>query len=388
VTASKLKEQQMAQLTALVAEQNQRFAAILANVPGAIWEAKGSPANEQTLIFISPYIEKMLGYTHIDFMNDPSIWQQIIHPEDRQQAITAAEDIYANKDGGMVQYRWVGKQGQVLDIESYTSIVRDKAHESAAVYGVTMDITARKQVEDELSRYAQELKRSNEELQQFAYVASHDLQEPLRMVTSYLQLIEQRYVNKLDQDAKDFIGYAVDGAKRMKRLINDLLTFSHVETRGREFTKVNGENALKQALKNLEMSIVDSKAIITHDPLPTIVADEQQIVQLLQNLLGNALKFRGSHVPEIHIGVKDQHDKWEFYVRDNGIGIESDSLERIFVIFQRLHNREEYEGTGIGLAICKKIVERHSGHIWVESQLGQGSSFYFTIPKRKGRNLK
>lgn len=388
VTAEKLKERQMAQLSALVAEQNQRLAAILSNVPGVIWEAKGHPAVDQTVSFVSPYIEKMMGYSPAETIADPRIWREIVYPEDRQRAVMEASAVYTSKSGGMVQYRWIGKDGRVVDVESYTSIVRDEQGNPTAVYGVTMDVTARKQAEDELSRYAQDLKRSNEELRQFAYVASHDLQEPLRMVASYLQLIEQRYKDKLDPDGKEFIGYAVDGAKRMKHLINDLLAYSHVETKGREFTMVDSQKALRQALKNLELSVADSKAEITMDTLPTIVADEYQIVQLFQNLLGNAIKFRGDHAPKIHISAEDKPGKWQFIVRDNGIGIESDSLERIFVIFQRLHNREKYEGTGIGLAICKKIVERHNGQIWAESELGHGSCFYFTIPKRTRRSLK
>lgn len=225
----------------------------------------------------------------------------------------------------------------------------------------------------------QELARSNAELQQFAYIASHDLQEPLRMITSYLQLLERRYTDKLDESANDFIEYAVDGATRMKTLINDLLTYSRVETRGKPFEQIDCNEIVEQAIANLKLAIEENHAIVTSDPLPLIMADRTQMTQLFQNLISNAVKFRRAETPRIHISAELQPEKWLFRVQDNGIGIEEQYVDRIFVIFQRLHNRTEYPGTGIGLAICKKIVERHGGKIWVESQLGKGATFCFTI---------
>lgn len=224
------------------------------------------------------------------------------------------------------------------------------------------------------------LKRSNEELRQFAYVASHDLQEPLRMVTNYLELIETRYPDKLDDDGREFIGFAVDGAIRMKNLINDLLTYSRVETQIRDFTMVDCQKVFNDASKFLNVAITEAGASITHDPLPKIQADESLILQLFQNLISNAIKYRSESKPEIHISAVHQKGEWLFSIRDNGIGIEPEYLDRIFIIFQRLHNRGKYPGTGIGLAICKKAVELHNGRIWVESEFGKGSTFYFTIP--------
>jgi PAS domain S-box-containing protein len=252
------------------------------------------------------------------------------------------------------------------------------------------------------TRQREELARSNSELEQFAYIASHDLQEPLRMVTSYLQLLERRYKHQLDNHADQYITYAVDGAKRMQTLINDLLNYSRVSSRRQPFKLFDLTTILARAIANLEVAIAETGAIITHDPLPEIIADPSQLTQVLQNLIGNAIKFRQAKPPEIHIGVvrieaedgeirprlhtqySTQKNEWLFSVSDNGIGLESDYADRIFVIFQRLHSRDKYPGTGIGLAICKKIIERHGGHIWVKSQPGQGSTFYFTIPDITG----
>lgn len=236
-------------------------------------------------------------------------------------------------------------------------------------------VEARQKLEESVA----ELGRSNADLQQFAYVASHDLQEPLRMVSSYTQLIARRYKGKLDADADEFIAFAVDGANRMQRLILDLLAYSRVNTAGRQFEPTAMETVLKAALNNLTNAVKESQAVITHDPLPAVMGDDKQLAQLFQNLLSNAVKFGGAQPPRIHISAKQTDGEWLFSVRDHGIGLDPQYVDRIFVIFQRLHTRAEYPGTGIGLAICKKIVERHGGRIWVESELGKGATFYFTL---------
>jgi light-regulated signal transduction histidine kinase (bacteriophytochrome) len=225
------------------------------------------------------------------------------------------------------------------------------------------------------------LKTSNKELEQFAYVASHDLQEPLRMVASFSQLLERRYKDQIDEDADDYIEFIVEGANRMKKLIDDLLAFSRLNTEAKEFKLTDTNSALDDVLVNLNPTIMENNAQITHDPLPIIKVDSSQIRQLFQNLITNAIKFHGDEPPKIHISAEETGKEWLFSVSDNGIGIDSNHLEKIFNVFNRLHTREEYEGTGIGLAICKRIVERHGGKIWVESEPGKGSTFYFTLSK-------
>jgi light-regulated signal transduction histidine kinase (bacteriophytochrome) len=246
-----------------------------------------------------------------------------------------------------------------------------------------IDITERNKAEAALQTTLTDLTRSNEDLQQFAYVASHDLQEPLRNVASCMQMLEQKYKNKLDVDADKLIHYAVESSVRMKALISDLLAFSRIGTKGRPPQRIDCEQILDQAVKNLRSAIRETEAVITRDPLPTISADGTQVSQVFQNLIGNAIKFRRDEPPQLHVSSVKNQDEWVFSVKDNGIGIESQYLERIFVIFRRLHKRSEYAGAGIGLAICKKIVERHGGKIWVESEPGAGTTFYFTIPEKE-----
>jgi signal transduction histidine kinase len=225
-----------------------------------------------------------------------------------------------------------------------------------------------------------DLERSNKDLEQFAYVASHDLQEPLRTVSSYTQLLAQRYEGQLDQDARDYIGYAVDGANRMQQLIQDLLAYSRITTRGSLFVPVDLNEALGEAIANLRASIHESDAIVANGDLPTINADHRQFVQVFQNLIGNGIKFRKrDEPPRVHITADRAGREWIISVKDNGIGIDPQYFNRLFIVFQRLHGKQEYSGSGIGLALCKRIVERHGGRIWVESALGEGATFRFTI---------
>jgi light-regulated signal transduction histidine kinase (bacteriophytochrome) len=243
-----------------------------------------------------------------------------------------------------------------------------------------VEIAERRRAQETLEHTAEELKRSNRDLEQFAYVASHDLQEPLRAVGGYVQLLQRRFPAALDAKANEFIAGAIEGASRMERLITDLLAFSRVGTRGGAFSPAPLDAVLTEALQNLQTALASSLATLEREPLPTLTVDATQIMQLFQNLVGNAIKFRGEQPPKIQVGARQEDQRWVFWVRDNGIGIEPRYFDRIFQIFQRLHTRRHYPGTGIGLAICKKIVERHGGNIWVESQPDQGSTFYFSIP--------
>jgi len=261
------------------------------------------------------------------------------------------------------------------------SPLRDSSGEIIGGIELVKDITERKTNEIEKEEISRKLADSNHDLQHFAYIASHDLQEPLRTITSFIQLLAKRYSGKLDKDADEFIGFVTDGAQRMQRLINDLLAYSRVESKGKPFAWFDCGDLLERVLANLRQSIEESGAVITLDHLPVICGDEMQMAQLFQNLIGNAIKFRGSAPPLIHVGIADNQGEWEISIRDNGIGIEPKFFDRIFEIFHRLHSREKYAGTGIGLAVCKKIVERHGGRIWVDSEPGEGTTFSFTIRK-------
>ncbi len=260
-----------------------------------------------------------------------------------------------------------------------------REHDEDYIVAVVRDITDRKTTEERLALYAQELERSNEELQDFAHIISHDLQEPLRMVASYVELLARRYSDQLDDDADEFIGFAVDGVRRMETLIKGLLTYSRVQSRGQPFEPVDLDEILKGVLANLATAIDDHGATITHDPLPTVQADPAQMIQLLQNLIGNAIKFHGDQAPEVHIRATSNGGRWRLEVQDHGIGIAPDQTERIFKVFQRLHTEEEFAGTGMGLAICKRIAERHGGTIAVESEPGQGSTFIVDLPIEPAR---
>jgi PAS domain S-box-containing protein len=276
------------------------------------------------------------------------------------------------------------KSGKVTDVLYNASVYRNANGEVQGVFAAARDITERKKNEEAIRQTTEKLKQSNAELEQFAYVASHDLQEPLRMVASYVQLLERRYKGKLDSDADEFIGYAVDGANRMRSLIDDLLTYSRVGRLGKPFEAINLESTIDIVLQNLGASVADTNAVVTHDKLPIIEGDSGQMVQLFQNLIGNAIKFHGNESPLIHVSVKAQGTDYQFGVKDNGIGIDPQYFNRLFKIFQRLHTKQEYPGSGIGLVICKKIVERHGGRIWLESQVGKGSTVYFTLRKTQG----
>jgi PAS domain S-box-containing protein len=315
------------------------------------------------------------------------------YPDEDERPPSPPKEISAVETAGRLEAeRWLSrKDGSWFWANVLMTALRDKAGQPRGFSLVIRDISERRWAEKELEKYRQHLEdmvklrtdqlaRSNHDLEQFAYVASHDLQEPLRMISGYMQLLERRYKSKLDSDADKFINFAVDGAARMQQLINDLLAYSRVNQKGDDLTTVDCGEALKEALSNLQLAVRESGAKVTHDPLPRVPGDRLQLVQLFQNLVSNSIKYHGQEPPMIHIGaVMEENGQWRFSVRDNGIGIEPDYFDRIFVIFQRLHDRSQYAGTGIGLAICKRIVERHGGRILVESQVGKGSTFYFTL---------
>ncbi len=261
--------------------------------------------------------------------------------------------------------------------------LRDIEDQIFGVLGTYEDITDLKHAEMQLAARNEELLRSNDDLEQFAYIASHDLQEPLRMVASFAQLFARRYQGTLDERGEKYLGYVVDGAYRMQQLIDDLLKYSRVGTRGQSLVPVNCNQVVTQALLHLQVSLDETGAQVKTENLPTLRADETQLLQLFQNLIGNAIKFRGEAAPQVRIWAQRAGDAWQFGVADNGIGIDPQFAERIFVIFQRLHSREEYPGTGIGLAVCKKIVQRHGGRIWFESAPAKGATFFFTIPDQQ-----
>ncbi|WP_243688394.1 sensor histidine kinase [Geotalea toluenoxydans] len=285
------------------------------------------------------------------------------------EVLRADEEQFVRSDGSIQWFRW--------EVRPW----HDASGRVAGILVFSEDITHRKHAEQERERLITELQRSNAELQQFAYVSSHDLQEPIRMVTSYVQLLQKRYQGKLDEKAEMYISFIVEAAHRMSSLINDLLALSRVGRREREFMPVETELVVKEALDNLRVAMEESGARITKDPLPMVMGDPVQLLQLFQNLIGNAIKYRKKEVtPEVQISAERKKNQWLFGIHDNGIGIEPQYHDKIFVIFQRLHQREEYQGTGIGLAICQKIVENHGGMVWVESTPGEGSTFYFTLP--------
>jgi PAS domain S-box-containing protein len=405
-------------------ESEERFRSLADNIPNLAWMADADGwifwYNKQWYDYTGTTLEEMQGWG----------WRKVHHPEYVEKV--TAEWSSRIKQG--IQYDNVfplkGKDGNYRWFLTRVTPIRDEQGKIQRWFGTNTDITELKNAEDktqelleqlqvsseelnasneelqatteelkttneelqlqmdfeveakrELEEIASKLKISNKELEQFAYVASHDLQEPLRMVTSFTQLLERRYKDKLDVDADEYIGFIVEGSKRMKYLIDDLLEFSRLNTQNREFESVLLKITLEDVLRNLTATIKENNVQISHDPLPTILGDHSQINQLLQNLIANAIKFHGDERPKVHISAEESGNEWIISVNDKGIGIDPDHQEQIFRIFKRLHTREEYAGTGIGLAICKRIIDKHNGKIWVESELGKGSTFFFTIPK-------
>ena len=324
---------------------------------------------------------RVYGVPQEKFSGAYEAWQATVHPDDLPREMEKVRMALSGEREFDSEFRVIWPDKSIHYIKANASVFCDASGKAVRMIGTNWDITEQKRAAEELARTVAELARSNADLAQFASVASHDLQEPLRTVAGCVELLARRYRDNLDAQAGEWIQLTVEGARRMQTLIRDLLAYSRVGTRGKSFEPTDASTALDLALANLAAAIRESGAMITHDPLPLLTADPTQLAQLFQNLIGNALKFCKERSPEIHVGAQPGNDGWIFSVRDNGIGIEPQYRERIFVIFQRLHTRAEYPGTGIGLAICQRIVERHGGRIWVESEPGKGSTFYFTIPK-------
>ena len=323
--------------------------------------------------------EQLTGYTTEEL--HAIDWSTTLTPiEWREMEKQKLDELHRTRQPIRYEKEYIRKDGSRLPIELLVHIALDTEENPKYYYSFINDITERKQAEKIVESTLNELRRSNTELERFAYVSSHDLQEPLRMVTLYSQLLEKRYKDRLDDDADDFIEYIVDNARRMKYLIDDLLEYSRVTSQAKEFENIDLEKVLEDVLSNLSILIIENNVTVTHDSLPTIFADKNQMMQVFQNLITNAIKFRGKEHPEIDISVQKGEKEWIFAVKDNGIGISPKHQKQIFEVFKRLHNREEYPGTGIGLSIVQKILERHNGLIWVESELGKGSTFYFTMP--------
>ncbi len=334
------------------------------------------------IVLLNVQAEKQFGYSR-----DELVGQKVknIIPEGFAERLIAdgtrtAAEALAQQIGTGIELSGRRKDGSEFPIEIMLSPL--ESTEGILVTAAIRNITERKKSEEHLLKTVGELRRSNEELEQFAYVASHDLQEPLRMVASYTQLLAKRYTGRLDSDADEFIAYAVDGSNRMQGLIHDLLAYSRAGAAGKTLYEISSEKALEEALANLRATIGESGAVVTHDALPAITTDDTQLAQVFQNLVGNAIKYRSAEAPHVHVSAtKNGGKEWIFSVRDNGLGIDPQYFERIFILFQRLHGRKEFKGTGIGLAICKKILERLGGRIWVESQPEKGSTFFFTLPE-------
>ena len=368
-------ERKKAELALL--ESEDRFRTLADNIPQLCWmaDADGSTFwyNQRWYEYTGTTPEQMEGWG----------WQSVHDPGTLPQVLEQWKSSIATGKTFDMVFPLRGSDGVFRHFLTRVMPVFDQNGKVVRWFGTNTDVTERKNAEEELRKLTEELKRSNADLQQFAYAASHDLQEPLRGIASFAGLLEKHYKGKLDKKADEFINHVVDDAKRMQMLIKDLLEYSQIDTKGKIFGITNCSVVLEEAIYNLRSAIEESGTQVTYDLLPTIMADGSQLKRLFQNLIGNAIKFRSDETPKIHISSRQEGNEWVFSVQDNGIGIDPQYSKRIFVIFQRLHTRQEYQGTGIGLSICNKIVARHGGRMWLESEPGKGSTFYFTIPDRR-----
>ena len=377
VTVSDITERK--RVEEVLAEREQRFRHVSELITDIAYSCIKSQDGPFKIDWLTGAVEKITGYTTNE-IRDLTCWRPLVIEDDLP--------LFDHDVAGLAPGEWARseirirkKDGEIVWLASFAQCFTDQ-HIPAyhRIYGACRDITERKHAEQALVKKSEDLARSNADLAQFAYVASHDLQEPLRTITRFVQLLDERYQGKLDQDADEFIGFIVGGTKRMQQIINDLLAYSRVNTRREPPNIVKIDDAIQRAMQNINYVLEEAGGTIIYGEMPSIIADETQMTQLFQNMIGNAMKFHGEEAPRVEISAVRKGDDWIFSVRDNGIGIDPQYKDRIFEIFQRLHTCEEYPGTGIGLAIAKKIVERHQGHIWVDSQPGKGSTFNFTLP--------
>ena len=364
-------------------ELSQRLTYHVDNSPLAVIEW----GSDMRLIRWSGEAEHIFGWKAAEVLGKRMEDFHWICTDDVQQVAGVSKELMTGTDPNRFSAnRNYRKDGSIVYCEWYNSSLLDESGKLRSILSLVLDVTERKQAEERLRQTAEELARSNKDLEHFAYVAAHDLQEPLRTVRAFAQLLAKRYKGEIDADADEYIGFVVDGAGRMSNLVSGLLDYSRVSSAGQTLTPTDCEPALTEALSALHQTIAGANAEVTHDPMPMVLGDHRQLTQLFQNLIGNAIKFHSNGVaPCVHVGASEQDEQWIFSVRDNGIGIELQYHEKVFEIFRRLHGPQEYPGTGIGLALCKRIVERHAGRIWFESHPGEGTTFFFTLPKQAGR---
>lgn len=367
----------------LLKSTNERLNFIFNSMPVVIFTLKAT--EDFTVTFATQNTLEQLGYEACEFLDYPGLWVECIHSDDMEQVFSGFPKLFA-EGRYTCEYRFKHKCGDYIWVQNVLKLINEDDNDlPVEIIGCLVDISERKLAEKQLLRKAEELERSNAELEHFAYIASHDLQEPLRAISSYLQLIERKsYFEGFDEKGKDYFTRVIKGAKRMQDMINDLLEYSRVVSNRDMFTSCDCNEIMNDSINNLRVVLKENGATLNCGPLPVVRGNQSQLLRVFQNIIGNGLKFhKENEAPVIDVKATRENDKWIFSFKDNGIGIKKESKDRIFEIFQRLNARDKYPGTGIGLAVCKKAIANHGGEIWVESEFGKGSTFYFSIPDGK-----